>query len=133
MSITKHYVTFLSPGTFLHEESTKEIPEWNVEAATTMAREITARYNATPFAFQFSTRERGDGDFDSKQTKKSGRYFLGGKIETVADVEARNDPDERILLSNMKRNGWDRIVVNTNSFMITQPLNADDTVLEYAV
>lgn len=130
-TVTKHFVTFFSPGTFFHEETDKPIDSWDVTKATEMARKIKERHNATPFAFEFSTRTRGPKDLDSKETKRSGRYYLGGKIETVAEVEARNDPEERILLHNMKGNGWDRIVVNTNSWRIVQPFTDNDTLLEF--
>ena len=126
-----HFVTFLSPGTFVNEETTKSIDSWDVETATEMARAITERHNSKPFAFYFSTRERGENDLESHEAKRSGRYYLGGEIETIDDVRARNNPDERILLSNMECNGWDRIITNRNSWKITQPLEADDTVLEF--
>lgn len=128
----KHFVTFFSPGTFFAEETTKPIDKWNINEAMKMAHSITERYSATPYGFQFSTRERADDELDSKATKKSGMYFLGGKIETIAEVEARDDLSEHILLSNMKCNGWNRIIVNTNSWKCVQPITDADTVLDWA-
>lgn len=125
----QHFVTFYSPGTFFSEESTKPIVSWDVDKAIEMARDVTERYNATPYGFRFSTRERGPDDFDSKETARSQTYYLGGRIETLAEVEARNDPKERILLSNMRGNGFDRIVVNDNSWRATLPLYDGDVVL----
>lgn len=126
-----HFVTFLSPGTFVHEESTKPISAWDTDKACTMARTIKERYGATPFAFYFTTRGRKTDELDSREVKRSGRYFLGGKIETLEQVKKRADPNERILLSNMEWNGWHRIITNTNSWKITQPLEADDIVLDW--
>lgn len=126
-----HFVTFLSPGTFVHEESTKPITVWDTDKACAMARTIKERYGATPFCFYFTTRGRKADELDSREVKRSGRYFLGGKIETLAQVKKRADPSERILLSNMECNGWHRIVTNTNSWKVTQPLEADDTVLDW--
>src|SRR4051812_893169 len=103
-----HFVTFYSPGTFVAEDTTKPIELWDVDAAVKMARDIHERYNAVPYGFRFTTRTRADDELDSKVTAKSGLYFLGGKIETVAEVEARNDPAEHILLANMKGNGYGR-------------------------
>lgn len=128
-----HFVTFQSPGTFVHEETTKPIDSWDVEKASQMAKEIAERYNAKPFCFYFTTRERADSDLDSHQVAESGRYFLGGEIETVDQVRARANPEEAILLSNMECNHWARIVTNRNSWRITQPLNDNDTVLEWEV
>lgn len=128
---TAHFVTFLSPGSFVHEETTKPIESWDVEKAKQMARSIKERHAATPFAFVFSTRARTDEELDSKEVRRSGRYYLGGTIETIEDVRKRNDQNERILLSNMEGNKWHRIIVNTNSSKIYQPLEADDVVLDW--
>lgn len=125
-----HFVTFLSPGTFVAEEDSKPIESWDTDKAVEMARDIKQRYGARPYGFQFSTRERGPDDLDSKETARSGTYWLGGKVETLAEVEARNDPRESILVSNMRCNKWDRIVTNNNSWKWTQPLREKDTVLE---
>lgn len=129
----KHFVVFYSPGTFFNETSTKEISSWDVEKAKEMALDISERYGATPYAFSFETVTRTGEGWEMKETVKEskGRYFLGGKIETLAEVEARNDPKEKILLSNMKCNGWDKIITNTNSWKITQPFTKDDTLLEF--
>ena len=129
--IEKHFVTFYSPGTFVAESSEKPIDSWNVQAAIKMARKIKERYGATPYGFKFSTRMRGDSDLDSHISKESPMYYLGGRVETLEDVEARNDPKEEILCSNMRGNGWKRIVVNDNSWRWTQPLNDDDVVLKF--
>src|SRR5712664_3128863 len=111
--IKKHFVRFFSPGTFVAETSDKPVNSWDVDAAVSMACDISERYGARPYGFKFVTRGREDDDLDSKETATSPIYFLGGKIETLAEVEARNDPSERILLSNMRNNGYDRIVINT--------------------
>jgi hypothetical protein len=127
----QHFVTFYSPGTFMAEQTTEPIAEWDTDAAMKLADKITERHGATPYGFRFSTRSRGDADLDSKVTKESPLYYLGGTVETLAEVEARNDPSERILVANMKCNRWKRIVINTNSYRWTQPLNKGDVVLEY--
>lgn len=129
-TLTKHYVEFFSPGTFLSETSTEEIASWDIDTAVQMATKVTERYGAIPYGFQFSTRERSAKDFDSKETKRSQTYFLGGKIETLAEVEARNDPEEAILRSNMRANGYTKIVVNTNSWKATLPFNKGDVFLD---
>ena len=129
--VEKHFVTFYSPGTFVAEETTKPIASWDIAMATKMARDVVERYNATPYGFQFSTRSRGDDDLDSKETATSPFYHLGGKIETLAEVEARNDPKEEILRSNMRGSGIDQIVVNDNSWRSVKPLGKDDVLLDF--
>lgn len=127
----KHFVTFFSPGTFVSESTCQEIDSWDVEKAKEMARNIKERHGATPYGFRFSTRERKDDELDSKTVANSGMYFLGGKVRHIDFIILENNPDERILISNMKMNGWDRVVENTNSYKITQPLEKDDVVLDW--
>lgn len=127
--ITKDYVVFCSPGSFVHETTTKEIDGWDVHRAVEMASEINERYNSKPFGFYFRTKGRHDHELDSKVLDESKMYYLGGKVESLAEVEARNDPKEEILRSNMKCNHWDYIITNTNSYKITQPIRKGDIVL----
>lgn len=127
----KHFVTFLSPGTFVHETTEMPIDSWDASAAIKLARTITERLGATPFAFQFSTRGRSENELDSKVVKESGRHYLGGDVFTVEELEALGDPSNNILISNMKGNGWKQCVINRNSWKIAQPLNDGDVVLPY--
>ena len=39
-TITKHFVTFLSPGSFVAENTTKAIDSWDVPAAQAMAETL---------------------------------------------------------------------------------------------
>jgi DNA modification methylase len=58
-------------------------------------------------------------------------YHLGGWVETLAEVEARDDPKEETLRFNMRGNGYDRIVVNDNSWRSTRPFGETDVVLDW--
>ncbi len=127
-----HFVTFLSPGTMVSEEDYHSIDSWDVDYAVTISRNITQRYGATPYGFYFTTRERKDNELDSKIIKKSNMYYLGGDIFTLEDIKARNNPKDRILISNMECNGYDRIIENNNSYKSTFPLNDGDVVLDYS-
>jgi hypothetical protein len=130
-TITAHFVTFYSPGTFVSEQSQQPIDGWNIEAAKAMALTVSERYGATPYAFRFSTRSRGPADLDSKTSAASGLYYLGGTILTLAEVEARGDERDRILISNMRCNGYERVIENRNSWLFTGPLSDGDTVLDF--
>jgi hypothetical protein len=94
-----------------------------------MSKYITERYDAKPFAFVFTTRERGEKDLDSKEVKRSGHYYLGGRVMTLEDVK-REMPDEKILIRNMECNGFAKVVVNDNSWRSIQPLRDGDVVLD---
>ena len=131
-TLSKHFVTFYSPGTFVAEQSEKPIGSWDVKAAQAMAATIKERYGATPYGFRFTTRSRGPDDLDSKVTATSPMYYVGGVIRTVEEVEAAAKSDERILLANMRGNHWDRIVQkapNQPGWRWTQPLREGDVVL----
>ena len=127
----KHFVTFYSPGTFFAEKSEKPISSWDIEKAKEMAKGIKERYGSTPYGFRFSTRERKDDELDSKVAKTSGMYYLGGKVETLAQVKKRATDKDSILISNMECNGWKKIITNDNSWRISQPLEKGDVVLEW--
>lgn len=131
-TMTQHFVEFLSPGTFVAEQTFLPIDAWDIERAKEMSRDIKERHGATPFGFRFKTRSRGPDDLDSKVTATSPTYFLGGEVRTLEDVERDNLDGEEILRSNMRCNDWDRIITNCNSWKWTQPLNPEDVVLEMA-
>jgi hypothetical protein len=126
----KHFVEFYSPGTLVSEMNTEPIDSWDVDTAVEMARSIVQRHSARPYGFRFITRERGPEDLDSHISKRSGIYYLGGKVETLEEVEARNDPAEAILRDNMRSNNISRIIVNKNSWRFTGELHDEDTVLD---
>ena len=127
----KDFVEYYSPGSFMAETTLEPIDSWDVATATEMAHGIKERHGATPYGFRFITKGREPDELDSKTINKSNMYYLGGKVETVEEVEARNDPKEEILLSNMKCNGYDKIIVNDNSWRWTAPLKDDDVVLDF--
>lgn len=132
----KHFVMFLSPGTFFHEYTELPIDSWDVKKACKMAHNINERNGARPFAFQFSTRTRNADELDSKVSKASGRYFLGGKLMSKKDIQRlelkENKPKRyEILLSNMRNNGWSKVVMNDNSYRIFQPFEKDDVLLNF--
>jgi len=129
----KHFVIFFSPGTLFAEQTQKSIDSWNMNEAIKMARNIKERYEATPYGFCFTTRERKDDELDSKEIKRSGMYFLGGKVLTLQDIKIRNDPKDNILISNMECNHWNKIVENCNSWKVTQPFHNEDKVIDFSV
>lgn len=127
----QHYVIFYSPGTFTAEQTMNPIDAWDVDAAMDAAHFIKERHGAVPYGFRFITRARTEKELDAKEVARSNFYYLGGRIETIEDVERRADPKESVLLSNMRCNRWDRIIVNDNSWRWTQPLQEGDVILDW--
>lgn len=128
----QHFVTFYSPGTFTAEITTKPIDAWSVPVALEMMADIKERYGATPYGFQFSTRGRADDELDSKVIATGPMHYVNVKVETLVEIEARNDPKEEILRSNMRCNGWDRVATTTTGWKWTQPLREGDVIVEAA-
>lgn len=125
----QHFVTFYSPGTFTSETTSKQIDEWDTATALVMAMGIVERYGAKPYAFRFTTRENDGTALDSKETASSPLHYFGVKVETLDEIEARNDPKESILRSNMRGNGYDRVAVPIEGWRGAYPLGKDDVVL----
>jgi hypothetical protein len=131
--IKKHYVTFYSPGTFFTESSRKEIESWETKKAVEMSKDILERYNAKPHSFQFSTiitaepvKEEGiELQVEEKEVKRSGVYFLGGRLRFYDEVLKENNEDEDILRSNMECNGMWIVIENTNSYRFTGEFDED--------
>lgn len=128
MTVTAHFVTFYSPGMFVHEMTMEPIDSWDTSLALTRARQIIERHGARPYGFQFTTRTRTDADLDSKVTATSPVYYFGVKFESLADVEAR-DPGS-VLAQNMRGNGWPLIVTTTGGYRWSAPLQPTDVVLD---
>lgn len=125
----KHFVKFFSSGTFVAEQTVKEIDSWDVDKAIEMSKEITERYGAKPYGFRFFTKGRTEADLDSKVIAKSGIYFINGVVETLEEIKAKGDPNNRILISNMECNGWDKVVTTHNPYKWTQPFGVNDAIV----
>lgn len=129
MALERHFVTFYSPGTFFAEQTTLPIDLWDVEQARKMAEGVTERYDAKPYAFQFSTRSRADDELDSRVKASSGMYFINCKVRTLEEVEAANDPKEKTLLANMRGNGFAAVAQTVSEWKWTQPVREGDIAL----
>lgn len=125
----KNFVTFLSPGTLVSESTTKPIDSWSVDKAVQVSKNIKERHGAIPYGFYFTTRARVDDELDSKITKTSSVYYLGGKIFSLEQLKARHDPELQTLICNMENNGWENVIENKNSFKITLPFNEGDVLI----
>lgn len=135
----EHRVTFLSPGTLFREESTKPIAGWCTRTAAQIARDVKERYGATPYGFYFSTiivadpiadGEGGELKVLPREIERSGTHFLTGRVRTLVAIVAEGKPDEKILRSNMKSNGW-RAVVENNSYRCMQPFEPGDFIVDW--
>lgn len=125
----KNYVTFYSPGTMVAETTRREVASWNVDKALKMSEEIKERHGARPYGFCFTTMKRGLREFTPREVDRSGMYYVNCEVQTLVEMEARSDPEESILLQNMKMNGWDKIVTTKSGWKWSHPLEDTDIVL----
>lgn len=127
-ALVQSYVTFFRPGDLTPAMWSEIVETWDVEAALALARKIEGQ---RPFAFQFSTIDHTGGE----RLNKSPMHYLGGRVETLADIEARNDPCEAAMLEALKRMGPAACTITYAAgldWMRTQPLHPADVVLEFA-
>lgn len=125
----KNYVTFYSPGTMVAETTRREIASWNVAKVLKILPDIEERYGAKPYGFRFTTMKRGLRDFAPRETAQSNMYYVNCRVETLEEIEKRDDPKESILRENMQRNGWDKMVTTMSGWKWSHPLHEGDIVL----
>jgi hypothetical protein len=125
---TRHHVRFLYPGSFFPEESgATRIAESTTEAVLAVSPDgrwfaaeiVTAEYE------RFASDDGAERWLPTPTKSKKKRIIIGQKM-TSADVAAMPG-DRRILLSNMRGNGWDPVVrTRCGNF---QPIEDGDVVL----
>lgn len=103
--VTIRYVRFLSPGSFCANEWTAPVDSVDPQAVTWPEN-----------AYAFTMHERVDM-IDGPETFKGEAKQIGpvyyhpdSKVVTKEDIAAKGDPRDRILLSNMKCNGWPAVI-----------------------
>ena len=134
----QHFVTYVSPGTFFHETTRKPIESWDPAMAVRMEEGVVERHGARPYAFYFETSlvsddvddERGGTlKVEPKTLRRSGRYFLGGTLRTLAELEASG---EEIAASNLRGMGCSFAIVSTRSYKVMQAFEAEDCIVDGA-
>lgn len=97
----KHYVEFYYPGSFLPETDVKEIK--NRETKITLPK--------GSYGYQFFDIEEvvEKGELLKGQPKNHSGMYYKGKLYSYKEAQ-KEFADKKILLSNMKNNGWKWIV-----------------------
>lgn len=104
------YVEYLLPGAMFSESETKEVSNRVLWREAKQAPE-----QAFAFCYyEIVTAEvplRGGElvKLSSDARNKSGRYYIGGDLFTQEEIAAMG-PDFRILYSNMRSNGWNKVL-----------------------
>ncbi len=114
----KQYVEFFFPGSFVSETSAQEV------ANRTDAVELPR--GAYGYRFFAQQEVEQDGEVLKGERKDIGPMTYYGEVLTLEDVQALPG-DYRILASNMKCNGWSRVVRTVRGNF--QPLDVCDVVV----
>ena len=133
------FVEFMSPGTFIDETTEKPIEAPDPAMAMKMAKGIEERYGSKPYGFRFIQRLVADDVPDGeggmlkvkpKTMQASGTHYIKGKLRTYDDVVRDADPNEDILQSNMRCNGWWVVCETRNSWRHTGIFDPDCLVVD---
>jgi len=124
----KSFVTFYYNGGLFEGERTYEAQSRDPECI---------KVPKGAFAFQFFDRAVATPNIDGKSIEMSSKpfnlspkYYYGGRVLTIKDVE-KEIPDNETLISNMRGNGW-KTVIQTRCGNI-QPLEGSHILIEETV
>lgn len=123
--LTKNFVQFFRPGFMFSEEETVPIKSWDINEALKIIKNKNMK---NIYGFRFLTRGREDDELDSRIIKRSGIYYLKGHVQSLKDIEDEHNPENRILIDNMKCNLW------THAIRIggmAYPFEKGDELLQY--
>jgi hypothetical protein len=101
---TTHYVIFWHPGSFVAEESRRD-----VESAD--PRKV--KWPDSAYAFRLFKREDvidGDKVYEGKPEQLGPLYYHPDSAVQSLDEARANPRATKILISNMERNGWKQII-----------------------
>lgn len=126
----KHFVEYLSPGTFVSEVSNREVASWSVPDAIKMMGEIVERHGARPYGFRFYTMSRGEDDLNASRTARSHIYFVNCDVLTAEEILADDDPRFATMRANVLGNGIKRVARTRHGWLAHLPMSDRDEVIE---
>jgi hypothetical protein len=118
----KYFVTFFSARGYLSEEIEKEIDAWDVQEALKMADEIAESRGVRPSGFRFTA-------FDCAPSDSSGVHYINGAVRTLDEIIAGGNPDDEILIRNMKSAGYNRAVTTHSPVEWVAPFREGDEIV----
>lgn len=120
----EHRATYYIPGTLFPETVTKKLDARSVDEAVSKAP--SSAYCFELFDVLPPPDLGPEFSVTSKPLNKSARFFIGGKLFTVEEVE-REYPELGILASNMRCNDYKVVIrCRTGNW---QPFQMEDTLL----
>ena len=118
--IIKHFIEFISPGSFISETSSKKVKSRN---------DSEVKIGDYCFGYRFYDRSEfshpDTGEFLTGKPMNYSHWTYFGEVMTLAQVK-KNVTDNRILVTNMINNGYKRVV--KTKFQQYIPLEPKDKV-----
>lgn len=119
-----HKARYLHPGSLFSEETTETLDSRDPEEARQKAP--TSAFAFVIYDIEAPPDLGPDFTVIPKPKNESSKYYLGGTIHTLAEVEVMGN-DFRILASNMRGNCWDHVVHTCQGNW--QPLEKGDVIV----
>lgn len=103
--VTVRYVRFLSPGSFCAND-------WTVPIESTDPLDVTWPENAYAFTLHERVDVMDGPEAFKGEAKQVGPvyYHPESKVLSAAEIAAKGDPRDSILLSNMRCNDWPNVI-----------------------
>lgn len=114
----QQFVTYLSPGTFTSESTTKPCKTGDLTQALKKMKGLVERHGATPYGLVF---------VDGNNKALTGMYYINGQVQTYAQIP--DTTENQILRSNMWCNDRPFVVETYNSYKHTTWFTDKDFVI----
>lgn len=131
---TREYTlaTFYSPGSFFSEETTQVVTTRDPDEIAKLAPKHAFCFTVRDYVEKTTTVDGEDFTKTEEVGENVGRYYLGGKLYTVAELKAEfgQDRSKSTLISNIEGNGWPKAIhCRTGNW---QPFTGNDKFLDVA-
>lgn len=123
----KKYVRYYYEGKYIDHIVHREI---ETESVDDIINDIQSIDGIWPYRFQFVTRhpeKETSGEWSISNV--SHMYFVNGKIRTLDELIKENNPNNKVLIGNMKSNNYDKIIESTHGW-VSSFREGKDTLIE---
>lgn len=115
----KHFVIFIISAKFGTDIIEREIESWDPKLACNLIKTLITY----PLAFYFETKSCVNTESNYFVTEKtSNMFFINGVISSLQELQDRNNPEDSILISQLKQNNVENFIM-VNYTQLTQDNN----------
>jgi hypothetical protein len=125
----KHFVTFYYPRRWIStDDATLEIASWDIDTAMKVASGLKGRGDNYPYGFRFSTCP--DAGAVATAENRSAIYYIGGLVQTIEDARKFAGEGDAYILSECKRKGFNRVLMDPVHKIVIIALKDEDIVID---